>query len=444
MYIIFRCYYQQFINYWKSLGLRFKIEILILIVVFFSFFSVKLIIIFSDLLTRPTITDIGLNSFIGHFISLLLFLTMPFIYFKLIPRQESLQTLRVLPLSSNNALAVLLTYIARYEFFTLIISGPVFIALLITTGILPVLYYLFILSIFPVTSLLLLQFLLKKNQNRVSVTFIYFFILIAYFIIHSFLYLNNYYYMLIDILLFPAMLALLFRGLHPFADHWDLPIHILQIKENVLRKVKYSVTYDQIPGFLPAGIQPYFSREILGHIRNRNYMRMKILSLLLFIIILIFLGNTRPDFIPVLCFIFCWLHYAHQFNEKYIFSESKDLITTLPVRYYQIWFSKFVSEIILLLPILIISLFALMLYEAPVIKGLMIFSALVLFSILLLFIITNIRLIFLENVRMAGYAYHFLVIFSVIMIANFFLVGPIVILGLLVYLSILSYRQLSH
>jgi hypothetical protein len=219
---------------------------------------------------------------------------------------------------------------------------------------------------------------------------------------------------------------------------------MLRIKESALQKLNYTIRYDLIPDFLPKKIQPYFSREFLGHIRNKNYLRMMILSLVLFIIIIIFVGYKNPNLIAVICFIFCWLHYAHQFNEKYIFSDSKDLLFSLPVNYYQIWLSKFVTEVIFLIPFLVISLLALLVYEHTIMRGFYIFLALVTFAILILFIITNIRLLFLDSARKAGYAYHFLIIFSFAMVSNFFLVGPIVILGLLIYLTVLSYRQFSH
>jgi len=443
MYIIFRCFYQQFINYWKSLDLRIKIEIFVLLLIFYSYFSERLINLFTDLLTRPTITTLGLNSFVSHLIVLVFSLSIPFIYFKILPRQESLKALQVLPLSSKNALAVIFTFIVRYELATLILNGPVLVALFITCGILPLFYSLFILIFIPVTVLLLIQNFLLKYGQRITVILLYLSIIFIYFVVHVFLYLNNYPYAVIDLVLFPVIFLALLRRLHPFSDHWDLPLHMLRIKESALQKINYALGYDRIPNFLPIKIQPYFSREFLGHIRNKNYLRMMTLSLVLLIILIIFLGNKNPNLIAVICFIFCWLHYAHQFNEKYIFSDSKDLISIMPVRYYQIWLSKFITELIFLIPILLISLLSLLVYETSIIRGLYIFIALVTFAILLLFIITNIRLLFLDNARKAGYAYHFLIIFSFVMVTNFFLVGPIVILGLLVYLSILSYRQFS-
>ncbi len=444
MHTIFTCFLRQFVNYWNSLYLRIKIEIFVLLIIFYSFISEKLVHVFSDLLTRPNITGLGLNSFSGHVIALLLSISMPFVYFKLLPRQESLRALRILPLSSNHALAALLVYITWYELISLIISGPVFIALLITSGPLPVSYYLYLLIVFPVTSLLLLQFLLRKSKSRTLVTLLYFISLSIYFSVHSFVYLHYDFYLIIDIFLFPGILILLYNLLKPFADHWDLPLSIMQSKEGVVQKVKHSLQYAQIPKIVPGKIHPFLAREILGHIRNKNYLRMKILSIVLFSIVLFFFGNIRPDFIAVICFIFCWWHYSHQFNNKYVFSESRDFLVSLPVQYYQIWFSKFLTEIILLLPILLISLLALLFFGDSGLHSIVIFMALVTFSVLLLFIITNIRLLFLDNARMAGYAYHFLVIFSLIMIGNFYLVGPIVILGLLVYLSFLSYRQFSR
>ncbi len=437
MYVIFRCFFQQFSNYWKSLYLRIKIEIFILILIFYAFTTEKLIAVFSDLLLQPTITATGLSSFAGHVIVLFISLSLPFIYFKLLPRQESLKAIRILPLDSNQALAVLMLYLAKYELITLIICGPAGMALLVTTGLIPVLYFIFILIFIPAALILLLQLLLIKIKKRLAIFLVYYVFTATYFVIHIILYLSSQPYLLPDLLIFPILIFLFYRLMQPFSDTWDLPLYALQVRENVLGKVTYMLTYNRIFRLLPAGSQPYLTREFLGHLRNKNYMRMKYISIILFIIILVALGNVRTDLVPVACFVFCWLHYAHQFNQKYIFSESKDFIRMLPARYHQIWISKFLTEIILLLPILLISLFALLYFEF----SLLIFMALVLFSAILLFIIINIRLLYLENARTAGYAYHSLVIFSILMIGNFYLVGPLVIFGLLIYLSWLSYRQ---
>jgi hypothetical protein len=64
-----------------------------------------------------------------------------------------------------------------------------------------------------------------------------------------------------------------------------------------------------------------------------------------------------------------------------------------------------------------------------------------LFSIFILYIITIIRIIFFDNPRFAGYAYHFLIIFTLVMIFNFYLVGPLITLLLIIYLNYISYRQ---
>ena len=218
MQTIITCFLRQFVNYWNSLYLRIKIEIFVLIIIFYSFISEKLVHVFSDLLTRPNITGLGLNSFSGHIIALLFSISMPFIYFKLLPRQESLRALRTLPLTSTHALATLLSYIAWYELVTLIISGPVFLALLLTTGPLPVSYFLFLLIVFPITTLVLLQFLLSKSKNRKLVTFIYFVCLSVYFTIHSMIYLQYDFYILFDVILFPALIFFLYYSLQPVAE----------------------------------------------------------------------------------------------------------------------------------------------------------------------------------------------------------------------------------
>ena len=64
-----------------------------------------------------------------------------------------------------------------------------------------------------------------------------------------------------------------------------------------------------------------------------------------------------------------------------------------------------------------------------------------LFSIFVLYIITLIRVIFYDNPRAAGYAYHILIIFTVVMTIQFYFVGPIITLFIIIYLHFKSYHQ---
>jgi len=173
-------------------------------------------------------------------------------------------------------------------------------------------------------------------------------------------------------------------------------------------------------------------------------MRMKAFALVLLILLLFLTPYSNTQTIAAISFLFIWLHYAHQFNEKYTFTDSKFLIRSMPVRYYQIWSARFINELIFLIPVLIICFIALVIFESNLELVLLIFLALLLFALITLFIITNIRMIFYDNPRMAGYAYHVLIIFAAVMITNFYLVGPLVIFALLIYIGFMSHRQFSN
>ena len=158
--------------------------------------------------------------------------------------------------------------------------------------------------------------------------------------------------------------------------------------------------------------------------------------------------NLIPDapaaqLIPVTGIIFIWVHYSSQFNEKYVLPENDVLMKTMPFSYLQIWIAKFSFEMLFALFLALVT--PLFLWTAGV-NAATIFSILLillLFAVFILTIMTTLRISFYEQPRLAGYAYHFLVIFSAVMIMNFYLVGPIVILGLLFFLIIRGYLQFS-
>ena len=42
--------------------------------------------------------------------------------------------------------------------------------------------------------------------------------------------------------------------------------------KNINQKYRYRLTYQKIPQILPDAIQPFFIRDFLGYIRNKNYI----------------------------------------------------------------------------------------------------------------------------------------------------------------------------
>ena len=202
----------------------------------------------------------------------------------------------------------------------------------------------------------------------------------------------------------------------------------------------------QIPFFKT--LKPFIVKEFLSHLRNKNYIRLKIISLVIYLTILIVIDIFYQDYfasaISFLTILLIWEHYSHQFNEKYVMKESRFFIRVLPVRYYQYGLSKFFTEFFYITLILIIVFILSLIHQIELIKILNILGIVMLFSIFVLYIITIIRIIFYDNPRMAGYAYHFLIIFTLVMIYNFYLVGPVITLFIILYLQLISYRQFTR
>jgi hypothetical protein len=264
--------------------------------------------------------------------------------------------------------------------------------------------------------------------------------LTSYFVVHFYLYLNSYPYLFFDVLIFLLLSLLFIRTLAQYGQHWDQTILAANAKTEPYRRKASSISYHSLPLIFPSVIQAYITREILSRLRNANFLRMYILRLVLLIAVIIISINQQPNLIPVICFVFCWLHYNHQFNEKYVINDSYDFINTLPISYANIWFAYFIAEYLWFLPILIICTLAIFMSGDSPVVYLIFFVA----TVAILKLIITIRILFLDNSRLAGYAYHVFIAFSLILIFNFYLVGPVVIFGLLVYIVYLSYKRFAY
>ena len=195
-------------------------------------------------------------------------------------------------------------------------------------------------------------------------------------------------------------------------------------------------------------LTPLLAKEILNYLRNRKYIRIQIISFIIYVIILFFLNiKLQENYIiysSAITFIFIWHHFSFQFNEKYVKADSAVFIKTLPFKYYQLWITKFISEFIF---VLILLLFLTVYYLFVGIQFIDIYQSLLvilLFSVIVLAAIINFKIIFFDRPRFAGYAYHFFIIFITVMSINYYLVGPIIATALLIYFTFYSYREFTR
>jgi hypothetical protein len=157
-------------------------------------------------------------------------------------------------------------------------------------------------------------------------------------------------------------------------------------------------------------------------------------------------ANAEEDFLfysSILTMLFIWQHFSLQFNEKYIQAESAMFIKTFPLKYHQLWLAKFAGEfmfVFLVLIFLTVFWFANGYGFPDIYQPLL---ALFLFALIVLAAIINFKLIFFDRPRFAGYAYHLFIIFMLVMSANYYLVGPLIALILLIYFTIYSYREFA-
>ncbi len=137
MNVILKYHLKQLHNFWRHLKLRIRIEIIILFFIFYSFFTDKLVLFFNELLLRPETSPLGLSSIFVHALLIIVVAITPFIYFDLFPRQRGFVLFSTQPLSPTDALTAIMIYFFKYQMIMILISLPVFTALVISTGIIP-------------------------------------------------------------------------------------------------------------------------------------------------------------------------------------------------------------------------------------------------------------------------------------------------------------------
>jgi hypothetical protein len=439
---------KQYKNTWKSLSLRIRIEIIILFIVYFTFFTTRLIQIINEQLSDPNISSFGLNQFILHVLIFLLSFTIPFIHLNLLPKQKGLVYYRTLPLNKLNTFWLVFLLHYKYQLIGLLIILPVFISSLFTLNTILSFYFIFGIILYQTIFILYISDFAMQTKNTFIPFFKYFSLFLIVFGVYFSMYFYTDYYFLFDVVFFTASLIYLIPRWKSNCFNWDSYIKITKGKSKSKNNKSRLISYSLIQKFPISKISPLLAKEMLNYLRNRKYIRIQIISLILFTCLLLILHfKVEENFViysSAVTILFIWQHFSLQFNEKYIKAESAVFIKTLPFKYYQIWLAKFISEFLF---IFILLLFLTILY---LLMGLLITEiyqslfVIIIFSLLVFATIINFKLIFFDRPRFAGYAYHFFIIFVAVMSINYYLVGPIITSILLIYFTFYSYREFAR
>lgn len=448
MKTIFKYYFIQICNYWRQLKNRIKFEIAILFIIFFTFFTGKLVDLFNQALAQPETTPIGIYAFVIHALLIFIITPAPFIYFKLFPKQRGLMTLALQPLSKWESFGILFIHFLKYVILIILITAPIITALAITCGYFALIYALIMIIASLLCSLLLIQTLVSVKNSRTAVYLIYYLLTIIYFSFFFILYGTKTEFVLLpDLILISVTIYLLYFSWNKHWRVWDIMIIRLRPIISKSTQTLSNLTYFNFPKVLPGSILPYFTKETLTYFRNKSYIRLKVISFFIYILLLalieILYSENYISLVVILSLIFIWNHYSHQFNERYVHRESAVFIRVQPIGYLSYITAKLISEFLYILIILIAVFLSALIHSVPLYQAVNLLSVIFLFAAFILYTLTVIRLIFYDNPRAAGYAYHFMIIFSLVMIYNFYLVGPIITLFILIYMNIISYRQFA-
>jgi len=439
---------KQYKNIWKNLSLRIRIEIIILIIIYFSFFTTRLISLFKEQLSNPNTTEFGFVQFILHSLIFMISISIPFIHLNLIPRQPGIANFRTLPLSQLNSFWLLFFLHFKYQLIGLILILPIFTALLVLNNIFFSLYFLMSVILFQTVFILFISIFSVQVKSKLIIIAKYYILILVLFCSYYLMYFYTDYYLLYDPIFFIVSSLYLIQNWKESYYNWDIFIESNQNKLGENRNQMGIFTYSTLKKISFPKLTPLLAKEILNYLRNRKYIRIQIISFIIYVIILFFLNiKLQENYIiysSAITFIFIWHHFSFQFNEKYVKADSTVFIKTLPFKYYQLWITKFISEFIF---VLILLLFLTVYYLLVGIQFIDIYQSLLvilLFSVIVLAAIINFKIIFFDRPRFAGYAYHFFIIFITVMSINYYLVGPIIATALLIYFTFYSYREFTR
>lgn len=427
--------FKQPINFWRTLEIRYKLELITLLVIVFTVFGSKLNIIFTGWLEDGA-TYKGLTLLLSNFYSLLISISSLAIITWLIPHQKGLRNLLDQPLNSKNTLKLLFFYTLKYLFLYIVLLIPVLAALLLSLDFWNALAMLFLITVISLFFLSVLFYL--RNQSKSNAYFLItgLSVITLYFALFSLFYWFTAYaihFQVFSTFLFIIVTIKIYFGkkIHISPDNFI----VFLAKRYHLKSLKKSDT--NLPKIFTQTVQALFEKEYFSLWRNVKYKRLKVYTISLYILILAVVIINNPEYLEIWitaisCF-FIWLHFSSRFNKKYSFAEPDWFIRTMPIKFRHLFSAKYFNELPILITFILIAFLSISFNTFSLESLISSMLLILIFSHLVLFSMLNFQIMFFDNARMAEYAFHFSVLFFVIMILNYPLVGPILALSLMLF-----------
>ncbi len=429
----------------QSLSIVSKLEISFIGITLYAYLTERLYYLILQWKNFELLHLIQTRSVVSSIHIILFLMAAPFIFRRLIPRQKTLLPFYSLPLENKDVITVGAYYFFKYLLIIPLFFSPLLSALILLDA-LSGIYTLFIIIFAAVTIFFTGLFDLNVSSEKSLIykrTIIYLFIYILFVIVNLFIFKST---LPVNFIFFSGLLFLTY---FKFKKNSCLYIDII-LPFNQNRPVGNTKIKNRISLFsriFNNSLRILFNKELLSLWRNPGYKRVKLFATtiyILFLTVVILRSLHNPEnWILAASLITAWLHYGNHFSDKYVSTDPAWYFHTLPLKYSIVWTAKFLAEFIYIIFVALIqSLFLLIAQASPQIVfsfGALLFG----FAVLTIAVKLNFQILYYDSPRAAGYAYHFTLLFIVIMSINYRLVGPLIGFILLLNYFYKSYRFLK-
>lgn len=425
--------FRQPLNIWRTLELRYKLEAILLFILIYTYMATRFNSLFEQWSAQGA-TDIGIVLIISNFFTLTIAFSALLIIRWFFPKQKAVNLFISKPLNNQKTIKILTYYALKYLSTYVILLLPVLTALYVRFGIYPLFLSMCTVLVIGYTSLLILFRI--KNLKVSNIRFILYCSLLI--VIYHGLFSVVYWQMgMVHLFQWLAIGSAVILSWYLYRNNTAslLLENFLSYKQS--ERTKPVLTHRKVSGLiriLPVKIQALLEKEISCLWRNQYYRKLKIRTLIIFIFLNIFLFISNAEhkeiWLAILTCLTIWGHYSNNFNEKYVIADPDWFIRTLPIKFRHLFFAKYLAEISYIAVIMLLDIILLQFAGIDYLNIFYTITFIIIFANLVLYTMLNFQIMFYNNTRLAAYAYHFSLMFMVIMIFNYRLVGPIIALGL--------------
>ncbi len=425
---------------WRRLPFITQLEHLFLLLIVYAYICTRLYSFLGSLHTTDPILAQRILTAALHVFVLYFLLSAPLILIHLLPRQTALRELHILPVTRRQTIAIVAYYVHKYW----LLSWAVFLPLAVTAPL-----------IMPLKgSLTLAAFIIWD-----AAVFVLFFDL--FFGMQSTA--RPYAMATLLVLILAALVGLFW--MHPFRSLViSTALGALVLVLGLLRLNRISVQFEKA---FPAHAQQFrprspkhsyqltgsksrslFLKDFMNLWRNPHYLKNKMVVLLLLPVSGILCFKITPAHavgaFSVVLGLLIWHHYSTFFSNRFVQAEPEWFFRLLPIPFFGLIISRFLLEFIFVAIMLGIYSGMLWLFNIPPQAQWQLLLLLTFLSAVALLTMITFRIIFFDDQRTAGYAYHFSLIFFVVMSLNYYFLGPILTILFLIVYFYKSYRFLKQ